>query len=65
MYAIIEDGTVVNAGFKKDDTITGLFTGKEYKLKNDGTYVFVKMTLDNSPAVVGMCYNGTNFYFKD
>lgn len=64
MYAILKNNIVVNCGFKNNDVFISAMDGKTEYTEKEG-YAFIPMTLDNSPAEIGMSYNGKNFYFKE
>lgn len=61
MYAIVCNQIVIDCGFG-DEIIQSPLTKKNYT-KND-EYQFVAMTIENSPASIGMKYNGNKFYFE-
>lgn len=61
MYAIVYNQIVIDCGFG-DEVIQSPLTKKTY-IKNNN-YQFVAMTTENSPAGVGMRYDGNKFYFE-
>ena len=61
LYAVIESDIVVDCGFGDASKIVSPLSQRTYS-SND--YQFVLMTMDNSPAQVGMKYKNNKFYFE-
>lgn len=64
LYAILKNNIVVDCGTgNTEKVIASLQSSNRTYSKQDG-FEFVVMTLENSPAFVGMKYNGKQFYFE-
>jgi hypothetical protein len=60
MYAVLENNTVIDCGFDANGIIQSPLTQKLY----DNNYQFIAMTIENSPAEIGMKYKENKFYFE-
>lgn len=63
MYAIVYNEYVIDCGFGNNEECKAAMSDKVYSSK-DG-YTFIPMTLDNSPAAIGMFYNGNTFEWRN
>ncbi len=59
MYAVLENNIVVNVAFGYDENNLFNHLGKSIQL--DNSIKLVKMTKENSPAVIGYEYDGQRF----
>ena len=64
MYAVTKKNIVVDCGFGNEDLVKSALNNNAEFDKNEG-YNFIPMTLENSPAEIGMVYDGEKFYFKE
>jgi hypothetical protein len=62
LYAVLKNNTVVDCGIGDNKEVLSLMSQQNYKAK-DG-FEFVEMTIQNSPAELGMIYNNNKFYFE-
>ena len=62
MYAVLKNNTVVDCGFGDTDNVISPMSQQTYKAKDD--FQLIKMTIENSPAELGMVYNNNKFYFE-
>lgn len=62
MYAVLKDGIVINCGFGDKEKTISPITNECYEEKNG--FHFIPMTVENSPAEIGMVYNNNKFYFE-
>jgi hypothetical protein len=63
MYAVLKNNIVISCGFGKSKLEIVDFLSKQLYNNSNGEFQFVQMTPDNSPAEIGMKYNGTNFTY--
>ena len=64
LYAVLKNNIVIDCGVGDiEKIVTSLHNNKQVYSKQDG-FEFVQMTLDNSPATIGMKYNGKQFYYE-
>ena len=61
MYAVLKDNRIVDVGFGTDELNLVNYSSKP--IINTGDFVYVQMTPDNSPAELGMKYNGKTFSY--
>lgn len=59
MYAIVSNSIVIDCAIEIDNQIVSPLTKKTYI--KDNNFQFVQMTLENSPAEVGMLYKNNKF----
>jgi hypothetical protein len=62
MYAIVEDGRVVDLAFDNYEKITSPMTLNTY---NNEEYTIIEMTQENSPAFLNGTWDGQKFYEKN
>ena len=60
LFAVIENDIVIDCSFDNDGKMVSPFSKKEYQ---SDTATFITMTLDNSPAGIGMSYDKINNVF--
>ena len=61
MYAVLKDNTIVSIGFGTN--IDSLIDFNSKPISNSEQFEFIQMTPDNSPAELGMKYNGKTFSY--
>lgn len=61
MYAVLKNDIIVNIGFGVD--VNCLIDFNSNPILNLEEFDFVQMTQDNSPAELGMKYNGKTFSY--
>lgn len=61
MYAVLKDNIIVDIGFGVDESTLVNYLSKP--IINTGEFVYVQMTPENSPAELGMKYNGKTFSY--
>jgi len=61
LYAVLNNDIVIDCGFGDTNNVVSPLSQQTY-LSND--YQFVLMTMDNSPAEIGMKYKNNKFYFE-
>lgn len=61
-YAVLNNNIVVDCGFGDADNVVSPLSQQSYS-SND--YEFVLMTIENSPAEIGMVYFDNKFLFKE
>jgi hypothetical protein len=61
MYAVLKDDIIVNIGFGIN--INFLIDFNSNPILNSEQFEFIQMTPENSPAELGMKYNGKTFSY--
>jgi hypothetical protein len=63
LFAVMENNIVIDCCFDNDGKMISPLSKKEYK---SDSITFIPMTLDNSPAEIGMSYDNTSnkFYLE-
>lgn len=61
MYAVLKDNVVINVGFGINES--NLVDYNSEPIIDTGNFVYVQMNPDNSPASMGMKYNGKTFSY--
>lgn len=62
MFAVMRNNYVIDCAFEDGEQVVSPLTKTIYKLDED--YKLIKMTVYNSPAEIGMKYDGNKFYFE-
>jgi hypothetical protein len=62
LYAVLSDNIVVDCGFGDADKVVSPLSRQTY---SNNEYEFVLMTIENSPAEIGMSYFNNKFLFKE
>jgi len=62
LYAVLDNNIVVDCGFGDTDRVVSPLSQQSYS-SND--YEFVLMTMENSPAEIGMVHFNNKFLFKE
>ena len=62
LYAVLSNNIVIDCGFGDIDNVTSPMSQQSYSNKE---YEFVLMTIENSPAEIGMSYFNNKFLFKE
>jgi hypothetical protein len=62
LYAVLSNNIVVDCGFGNTDNVVSPLSQQSYSSNN---YEFVLMTIENSPAEIGMVYFNNKFLFKE
>jgi hypothetical protein len=61
-YAVLDNNIVIDCGFGDANNVVSPLSQQSYS-NND--YEFVLMTIENSPAEIGMVYFNNKFLFKE